>query len=85
MVPKIHSFRHCLLDFEVMLADPTIHHFPLCVSCEIGEDLIGRTCRLATTVDSRRATVLETRVHKVVRPLLIQNRLAAESETEVFS
>ena len=49
MVPKIDLFRHCLLDFEVMLADPTTEYIisPLCFSCEIGEDLIGRTCRLA--------------------------------------
>ena len=59
MVPKVHSFRHCLHEYELFLADPTKEFFinPLCWACETGEDLIGRVCRLATTLGSRYVTL----------------------------
>ena len=54
MVPKIHAYRHLILDLERALeAQHTAVINPLAWNNELGEDLVGRVCRLARRVDVR--------------------------------
>lgn len=77
MVPKVHSFDHWLYDFQQFLEDRTKPFFvnPLCFACEIGEDLIGRVCRLVMMTDTRHVTkrVLE---FYLVKSMILWKRAA---------
>ncbi len=54
LVPKVHIFRHFSLDAQLFLkSDGVLFLSPLAFSCEMGEDLIGRLCKLSRRCDTR--------------------------------
>lgn len=53
MIPKIHSFRHSLLELEQALQGGASEVMSLAItSCEMNEDVVGKTCRVYQRIDS---------------------------------
>ena len=70
IIPKCHSFQHILHELHTFLqSEGDLYINNLVWSCDMGEDLIGKVCRLSRRADARQVT------KRVLQLYLIKCRL----------
>ena len=75
--PKIHMFRHCLIDIrKPLLEGANLVVNPLVYNCEGNEDAIGRIARLSRRLDSRHISQRILQCY-LVKVFVLQKRLEA--------